>query len=567
MGDDRIGGNGGRAHGNGGRLPADGGRPRSEDGTSPGLRSPILPAHEWIERHGLPDAERIEILAADAGIPAASLRGAISFFSDLPESSGVVRVCGGTSCALAAGGALREALAGHEHCRTVYCLGYCDRSPAALTADGLVATGAEAWALADEVERVREADPVPEIRSLVDDPVVTARVGAGDHAPLASAREAGVWDALAAALEGSPVSVLEAVERSGERGRGGAAYPTGAKWRAAAETPAPERYVVANGDEGDPGSFVDRVLMERDPHALLEGMALCGYAVGASRGVVYVRSEYPRARAILDAAVGEARAAGLLGDSVLGSDFAFDVDVFPGMGSYVCGEETAMLNAIEGRRGEVRLRPPYPAEAGLFGRPTVVNNVVTLVDVRAIVADGPEAYRARGTPETPGTKALCLNAGFERPGILEVEFGTPLATALDAAGGGADGRPLEAVILGGPMGSVLGPEDWDVPICYSAMAERGIQLGHGGLVAVPEGTDWGRLLEHWLVFMAHESCGRCVPCRLGSGRALKRIRDGGWRGDPQPVERLFELMEETSLCAFGRSMPGPMRSILERAGP
>lgn len=502
---------------------------------------------------------------AGAGVPAATLRGALSFYSDLPGGPELVRVCGGTSCALSAGRDLHDALAGRAERRTVYCLGYCDRSPAALTPDGAVVAGAGARAFADGDPAAPAADPFPDVRSLVEDPVVTARLGVGDHASLDVARAAGVWSALERALEGRPEVVLEAVEASGERGRGGAGFPTGAKWRAAASTPARDRWVVANGDEGDPGSFVDRALMEFDPHAVLEGMALCGYAIGARRGIVYVRSEYPRARGILEAAIDEARQAGLLGEEVLGSGFEFDVEVVPGFGSYVCGEETALLNAVEGRRGEVRLRPPYPAEAGLYGLPTVVNNVETLVDGRAILADGPDAYRARGTAESAGTKALCLNVGFARPGILEVEFGTPLSAAIEAAGGGADGRDPEAVILGGPMGSVLGPESWDVPICYGAMGRRGIQLGHGGLVAVPEGADWGALLEHWLVFMAHESCGRCVPCRLGSGRALERVREGAWRDDSAPLERLFEVMEEASLCAFGRSMPGPMRSILERA--
>lgn len=528
-------------------------------------RPAILAAAERVRERGWPDPDGFADLAAEAGVPVATLRGALSFYSDLPGEPSTTRVCGGTSCALGGGRALHDAIADRVPCRTVYCLGYCDRSPAALTPDGAVVAGPGARAFADGDESVAPADPFPDVRALVEAPIVTARLVGGDHAALEVARAAGVWSALERALDGPHEAVLAAVEASGERGRGGAGFPTGAKWRVAASTPAVDRYVVANGDEGDPGSFVDRALMEFDPHAVLEGMALCGYAIGASRGVVYVRSEYPRAKRILAAAIDEARAAGWLGEDVRGSGFAFDVEVVSGMGSYVCGEETALLNAVEGRRGEVRLRPPYPAEAGLHGLPTVVNNVETLVDVRAIVADGPDAYRARGTRDSAGTKALCFNAGFARPGIVEVEFGTPLSAAIEAAGGGADGRDPEAVILGGPMGSVLGPESWDVPVCYGAMGRRGIQLGHGGLVAVPEGADWAALLEHWLVFMAHESCGRCVPCRLGSGRALERVREGAWRDDPAPLERLFEVMEEASLCAFGRSMPGPMRSILERA--
>jgi NADH:ubiquinone oxidoreductase subunit F (NADH-binding) len=326
--------------------------------------------------------------------------------------------------------------------------------------------------------------------------------------------------------------------------------------------------VVANGDEGDPGSFVDRVLMERDPHSILEGMILCGWAVGAASGIVFIRSEYPAALARMRRAIGEARAAGLLGPSVLGSGFAFDVAVFPGMGSYVCGEETAMLNAIEGFRGEVRLRPPFPVDAGLWGRPTVVNNVETLVNVPWIVARGPEAYRALGTEASSGTKVLCLSRGFARPGLVEVEFGVSLRQVIEEAGGGGrDGAALESVLLGGPMGSLVSPADWDVPVCYTAMAERGLQLGHGGLVAIPRGTDPARLLVHLLEFMAEESCGKCVPCRVGSRRGLEMARgllDGSGAGGPELLDRLLEVVSEASLCAFGRLTPGPVRALLRR---
>jgi NADH-quinone oxidoreductase subunit F len=395
---------------------------------------------------------------------------------------------------------------------------------------------------------------------------VTRRLLRGDFSRLETARADGAYEALSRALAGSPEDVLRAVERSGERGRGGAGFPTGTKWRTCAETPADARYVVANGDEGDPGSFVDRALMELDPHGVLEGLVLCGFAVGAREGIVFVRSEYPWAIARMEEAIREAREAGILGPSVLGSGFGFDACVFPGLGSYVCGEETAMLNAIEGTRGEVRLRPPYPAVEGLHGKPTVVNNVETLVNVPEIVRRGGEAYGALGTKDSSGTKALCLNHGFARPGIVEVEFGTPLATVIEEAGGGADGKRLEAILLGGPMGSLLGPETWDVPVCYGEMARRGIVLGHGGLVAIPEGTDWRKLLLHMLEFMRSESCGKCVPCRLGSKVAHELVRDGNDLGTGPRLRRVLEVMEEASLCAFGQLTPGPVRSILERFG-
>ncbi len=483
-------------------------------------------------------------------------RGVLSFYADFGAEPDAARVCRGTSCFLAGGAELHARTQRPSGSRGVYCLGFCDRSPALLFPDGRVATG-EAARRGDE----GELDPVPpRVRCLARQAVVTERIGSGDFSDLARARSAGAYEALGSALHGRPEQVLGALERSGERGRGGGAFPTGTKWRRCAEASGAEKFVVANGDEGDPGSFVDRVLLERDPHAVLEGLALCAWAVGASSGVVYVRSEYPLAQARVRGALEEARAAGVLGPSVLGSGFAFDARLVSGHGSYVCGEETALLNALEGRRGEVRLRPPYPVESGLFGRPTVVNNVETLVNVPWIVRRGPEAYRALGTSASPGTKALCLNAGFARPGIVEVEFGSPLRRVIeDEAGGGAGGVPLDAVALGGPMGSIVLREEWDVALDYAALHERGIELGHGGLVALPRGTDWIALAEHWLRFMADESCGKCVPCRIGSQRALESVRPPAARGR---LASLLRTIEATSLCAFGQSLPRPVRQLL-----
>jgi len=469
-----------------------------------------------------------------------------SFFSDFSAPADAVRVCRGLSCALASAGA-PESSAGRPE-RDVHCLGYCHRSPTRLAPDGTIQAG--------------EAPP-EEVRCQARRAVVTERLGQGDRATLAEARAAGVYDALATALERGPTWILDELEASGERGRGGAGFPTGRKWRLCAESAAPERVVVANGDEGDPGSFVDRLLMERDPHAVLEGMALCAHAIGASRGVAYVRSEYPEARSRLERAVTDARAEGLLGTDVLGSGFDFEVEIASGMGSYVCGEETALLESLEGRRGEVRVRPPYPVEAGLDGRPTVVNNVETLVNVPWILREGAEAYRGLGTAITPGTKALCLNAGLARPGVVEVEYGIPLREVIEGwGGGGRDGASLAGVVLGGPMGSILLPNDWDVPLDPVELRSRGIQLGHGGIIALPEGVDWSALLEHWLDFMARESCGKCVPCRLGSKQALALAREGGGAGDA--LRELLHLMRDTSLCGFGQQIPVTSEQLLDR---
>ncbi|MEW6582070.1 MAG: NADH-ubiquinone oxidoreductase-F iron-sulfur binding region domain-containing protein [Actinomycetota bacterium] len=524
-------------------------------GAPPG---PLGEVRAHVARHGPPGADALRDLAEHIGMPVASLRGAVGYFADLNAPAADVLVCDGTSCHLAGADRLRAGVEAKAATRAVRCLGHCHASPALLvhgrvvharpgdTAETLFGGGA------------RDDAPV-DVRCLAPERIVTRRLGRGGFADLDRARGDGAYTALDAALAGPPEAVLAAVIASGERGRGGAAYPTGHKWRAAAAAPGTAKHVVANGDEGDPGAYLDRHLMEEDPHALIEGMALCAYAIGAGHGVVFIRGEYPAAHAAVTAAVDHARRAGILGDRLLGHGPAFDITVVQGMGSYVCGEETALLNAIEGFRGDVRPRPPYPVDHGLHGRPTVVNNVETLVNVPWIVAHGPDAYRALGTAASPGTKALCLNAGFARPGIVEVELGTPLHTVL-GEGGGADG--LRAVLVGGPMGSVVTPRDWDVPVCHAAMRDRGIELGHGGIVALPATADLRALLDHWLAFMAEESCGRCVPCRIGSRRLLETVRGGGLDTGRAGLDRLLDVVAQASLCAFGQRIPTPVRELI-----
>jgi len=464
----------------------------------------------------------------------AAQRGVASFYDELHADPSATRVCAGTACLLAGGGALPG--------RRVYCLGFCDRSPAALLPDGRVALGCRTPA---DLARAELAPPPPAVRVAAHEAIVLERLQSGDHSELKTARSAGVYAAWLQARQRPAAELLDAIERSGEQGRGGAGFPTGRKWRACAEAEGTSRFAVANGDEGDPGSFVDRALMEHDPHAVLEGLALCAHAVGAHEGIVFVRAEYPRAARVLERATAQAQAAGLL--------HPLRVRVVRGKGSYVCGEETALLNAIEGRRGEVRLRPPYPAEHGLFGRPTVVNNVETLVNVPWIAARGPQAYRALGTQDSPGTKVICLDHGFARPGLVEVEFGTSLRHVIETlGGGGAGGRGLAAVVFGGPMGSVLAPERWDEPIAYGP----GARMGHAGLVAVPEDADLTALVRHWLEFMAFESCGKCVPCALGSRRALEL------QAEPARLRELLALISDTSLCGFGQLLPGPVLELL-----
>jgi NADH:ubiquinone oxidoreductase subunit F (NADH-binding)/NADH:ubiquinone oxidoreductase subunit E len=512
---------------------------------------------DYIREHGLPDVAAICKLAEELRIPAATVRGVATFYADLPGDEAHV-VCDGTSCRLAGSEQVCQRLKeSGGQVKKVYCLGYCDRSPALLDATGSV-----------RLDEYHESQHLPDVRNVAKTAVVTHRLMNGGAATLQSALEHGVYEAARNALERHPADLLDAMVQSGERGRGGAGFLTGQKWKACAGSQTDQRYVIANGDEGDPGSFIDRVLMEDDPHRILEGMLICGYAVGATKGIIYIRSEYPRALQCMQTAIDEARAEGFLGKGIFGGTCDFDVEVFPGMGSYVCGEETAMINAIEGLRGEVQIRPPYPTQHGLYGKPTVVNNVETLVNVPFIVQEGAAAYAKLGTEASNGTKVISLNHGFARPGLVEVEFGVTFNDVIHEFGGGArDGKQLVALIVGGPMGSIVLPKDWDLPICYEALSRNHIELGHGGIVALTEDADFAELLDHWVQFMIDESCGKCVPCRLGSQCAGKALRSSQSKeAILARLDEIFTAMEQGSLCAFGQFMPGPMRQLIEHFG-
>jgi NADH:ubiquinone oxidoreductase subunit F (NADH-binding) len=384
----------------------------------------------------------------------------------------------------------------------------------------------------------------------VSTPVVLRGIVAGEPAWQ-------VWPAVVTSASGA-ADVRREVELAGLRGRGGAGFPTARKWAAvAASDDSGPRFVVGNGDEGDPGSFADRLLMERDPGRVLEGLALAGLACGATRGYVYVRSEYPRARAALQAAVATARLAGHLGVDVHGSGVAFDVEVVSGHGSYVAGEETSLLRSMAGLRGTVRVRPPYPTSHGFLGRPTAVNNVETLAAVPAILADGGAAYASLGEGDETGTLLVCLTERFARPGAFEVELGTPLRAIVEDLGGGlAEDAELRALQVGGPLGGFLAPADLDLPLLESSLAAKGVSLGHGSLVAIDHRVSRAALLAHLWEFGAQESCGACTPCREGTRRGAA---DPAGAGEDAT---LLDLMADASLCAFGRRLPAAVRSIL-----
>jgi len=399
--------------------------------------------------------------------------------------------------------------------------------------------------------------------------VTFARVGVVDPRSADDFEVHGGLAGLRAALAMSPPDVVEAVVASGLRGRGGAGFPTGIKWRTVAEASASVKFVCCNADEGDSGTFADRMLMEGDPFTLVEGMVIAAYAVGAAEGFVYVRSEYPDAIASLRHAIAVARERGWLGGDILGSGFAFDLDVRVGAGAYICGEETAMLDSIEGKRGMVRPKPPLPALAGLFGRPTVINNVLSLATVPMVLAQGAAAYQELGVGRSRGTQVFQLAGNVARGGIVETAFGLTLRELVEGyAGGTRSGRSVRAVQVGGPLGAYVPAERLDVRMDYEELAAAGAMLGHGGVVVFDDTADMAQQARFAMEFCAVESCGKCTPCRIGAIRGVEVI-DRILVGPPEDrgaevalLEDLCELMTDGSLCAMGGLTPNPVRSVL-----
>jgi formate dehydrogenase iron-sulfur subunit len=418
-------------------------------------------------------------------------------------------------------------------------------------------------------EHERRLGPINEIPYLINQDRWTFwRCGLVEPLSLEDFRKHQGFNALEKALADGPEAVLDAVTASGLRGRGGAGFPTGIKWRTVAETESPQKYIACNADEGDSGTFSDRLLMEGDPLGLIESMAIAGVAVGASKGYIYLRSEYPLTHTILSRALQLARDAGWLGKNIQGSGFDFDIDLHLGAGSYVCGEETAMLESLEGKRGIVRYKPPLPAHAGLFGKPTVVNNVVTLGSVPNIVNLGGERYAQMGVNRSKGTLAFQLAGNIKRGGLVEKSFGVTVRELIEGYGGGtASGRPVKAVQIGGPLGAYLSAEQLDTPLDYEAFAAIGAMLGHGGIVVFDDTADMAQQARFAMEFCAIESCGKCTPCRIGSTRGVEVI-DRMIAGDNREenydlLVELCDTMEHASLCAMGGMTPYPVRSVLK----
>ncbi len=399
------------------------------------------------------------------------------------------------------------------------------------------------------------------------DRVTFARVGITDPLSLRDYEEHGGFTGLRKALKMEPMEIIYELSSSGLRGRGGAGFPAGIKWRTVLQSGSEKKYVCCNADEGDSGTFADRILMEGDPFTLLEGMTIAGITVGADEGVIYIRSEYPDAIKTMERAILIAREKGWLGQNVLGSSHAFNIRIRSGAGSYVCGEETAMLESIEGKRGVVRSKPPLPAIEGLFGKPTIINNVLTLSSVPAIIADGSDSYQKRGVGRSLGTQVFQLAGNVSRGGIVELGFGVTLDSLVNEYGGGTrTGRPVKAVQVGGPLGAYFPPSSFNISMDYESLLEAGGMLGHGGIVVFDDSVDMLEQAKFAMEFCAEESCGKCTPCRLGStrGAELLGLMAGGINieGNKKILLDICEVMTDGSLCAMGGLTPLPVKSAM-----
>ena len=519
----------------------------------------------WLPR---PAVERVvEVL----GLPVADAQGVIEFydmFRDRPVGRKVIRVCQDGPCGVAGADALLEGLCqrlairpgeispdGEYTVESVRCLGLCDRAPAA------------------HVNRLRygPVDPAAPEQLLAGEPppqeqvvggmirLALSNVGVVDPSSLEAHRTQGGLAALHKAIGPmTPAQVIALVTASGLVGRGGAAFPTGQKWRLTANNPPGPRYVICNADESEPGAFKDRVLLEGDPFRILEGLIIACYAVGAERGFVYIRGEYPQGYDRIVGAVRQLEAAGYLGENILGSGFSCRIEVRRGAGAYICGEETALMESIEGKRGFPRLKPPFPTTSGLWGRPTAINNVETLAKVPPIILYGASWYGSLGTPDSAGTKLFAVSGSVRRPGVYEVPFGAPLRHLIDDLAGGLRlGRQVQAVLTGGAAGAFLTPAQLDTPLSFEAFKQVGGTIGAGTIMVFDDTVDLCDVLARIGAFFAHESCGKCYPCQIGTQRQaeiLARVAAGQARpGDAETLLELGAVMTDTSICGLGQA--------------
>jgi NADH-quinone oxidoreductase subunit F len=565
-------------------------------------RSQLLPAlHAVQDRIGWISQPALNYISRRLAVPPAEAYGVATFYAlyaTRPRPPVVAHVCDDIACRLAGAERICEDLGrsvgpegeaardGRIGWLRSPCLGLCDMAPAALmtragdppsvaSAAPVDAAGVVARLEGDSNGRagdgagVRAAPPPPQAGS--PDRRLLRRIGIVDPASLDDYRAGGGYLALPKALSMGPGPVIAEITASKLMGRGGAAFPTGRKWAAVASQPAQPHYLVCNADESEPGTFKDRVLIEGDPFAIVESMTVAAFATGASQGYLYIRGEYPEAEARIHGAIEAAREARLLGEDILDSGFTFDIEVRRGAGAYICGEETALFESIEGKRGEPRNKPPFPVEIGLFGKPTVVNNVETLVNVPLILEMGGEEYARIGTEGSTGPRLFCLSGHVEKPGVYEVEFGATLGDLIDMAGGVSGGRSIRAILLGGAAGVFVGADSLDMPLTFEATRAAGTTLGSGVIMVFDETVDLVDTLRRIARFFRDESCGQCVPCRVGSVRQeelLARLAAGSQvRSRDAELVLLREIgqaMRDASICGLGQTASSAIESALRQ---
>jgi NADH-quinone oxidoreductase subunit F len=570
-----------------GRVARGGGEARDQRQ----LLLPVLHALQaragWISPGGLRYAcERLTV-------PPAEAYGVATFyamFSTEPRPRSVVHICDDIACRIAGSDEmirLMEEAAGKVPVGVVRspCLGQCERAPAVLVQRAGEATNDVTIAPATPKKALEEArgpasggpyrarteagvDAMPQPREGLR---LLRRAGVVDPDSLDDYRAHEGYGALRRAVELGPEGVIAELKVSKLQGRGGAAFPAGVKWEAVATQPARPHYFVCNADESEPGTFKDRVLMEHDPFAVLESLTVAGYATGSEKGFIYIRGEYPLATTMLEHAIEQAYAHGFLGTDVMGEGFAFDVELRRGAGAYICGEETSLFNSIEGKRGEPRNKPPFPVERGVFGKPTGINNVETLVNVLEVLALGGEAYAAIGTPDSTGPRLFCLSGCVERPGVYEVEHGITLRELLEMAGGVRGGKDLKAILLGGAAGSFVTPDDLDLRLTFEDSRAAGVTLGSGVVMVFDENVDLTDIVLRIAAFFRDESCGQCVPCRVGTVRqeeALARVIKGRANGSLTDelalIGEIGQVMRDASICGLGQLAASAVDSAIHR---
>lgn len=562
------------------------------------LRHLLLPAlHAVQDRFGWLPPGAIAYISQRLTIPPADVHGVATFYHLFSLKSGApvhAHVCDDIACRQRGGLELLGDLARrHKGSKTIEvhsspCLGLCERAPAALVLrSGESPQGcAVGHATVATVQPALEPDvfpdagvdwlsgAVPQHGRAEADLALLARVGRCDPGSLEQYTSAGGYAGLRRAVEIGPEATVAEVTASGIVGRGGAAFPTGRKWDAVAKAGDAERYVVCNADESEPGTFKDRVVMEGDPFALVEGMTIAGLAVGAAKGFLYIRGEYPLAIRRMAAALVAARSANLLGENILGSARSFDIEIRRGAGAYICGEETALFNSIEGQRGEPRNKPPFPVQHGLFNKPTVINNVETLANIPLILREGGAAIGALGTPGSKGRKLFCVSGHVAHPGVYEFVFGITLRELIAKAGGVPAGRSVRAVLLGGAAGAFVGPGQLDVPLTFEGTRAIGATLGSGVVMVFDDTVDLGDILARIAAFFRDESCGQCVPCRVGTTRQeelVHRLRAGVPLGSPSQETGLLndisQVMRDASICGLGHTASSALQSAIRLWGP